>query len=273
MELVTVQGSMQLEAATAQAWGRLVAEARAATGITPVLSSPAGAWRSEELVVDMWRDPAKYGASQGVAKPRSLGGGGSVHQNGRCVDINNWRAFGDLVVSRGFWRSRRLDDLAAAQGFHPDPRYPNEPWHYQHTGTSVAGDIEEDDMPTIQEIHDDTVSILRSAEFGKPAVAQAILTARVSSDTGTLAQTVRDARVIARRTELAVQALTATIAAGAGVSEADLTRIIDAAVSKAVAENVPSPVEIAQAVADAIPDTDPAKVAEAVAPLLTVVAA
>src|SRR5690606_15996455 len=109
----------------------------------PILSSPAGAYRSEELVVDMWRNPAKYGASQGVAKPISRGGGGSVHQNGRCIDVNNWASFGDLVVSRGFRRSRRRDTLAAAHGVYPDARYPNEPWHYQHNGTTPAGGITE----------------------------------------------------------------------------------------------------------------------------------
>lgn len=139
MTLVTVQGDMVLEAVAASAWSRLKAAAVAATGITPVLSSPAGAWRSEELVVDMWRNPKKYGASQGVARPISYGGGGSVHQNGLCVDINNWRAFGGLVLHRGFWRSSVLDGLCAAHGFHMDSRYPNEPWHYQHNGTAAAG--------------------------------------------------------------------------------------------------------------------------------------
>ncbi len=154
MELVDVQGGMQLAAPAAVAWARLRASIPAPFAL-PVLSSPAGAWRSEEMVVDMWRNPAKYGASQGTAKPKSYGGPGSVHQNGLCIDINNWRSFGDLVVSRGFWRSRHLDQLAAAQGFYPDARYPNEPWHYQHNGTTPAGgnttplsdDSEEENMP------------------------------------------------------------------------------------------------------------------------------
>lgn len=135
----TVQGDMQLADPAAAGWFGLVEDAVAETGITPVLSEPAGAWRSEELVVDMFRDPGKYGASQGVARPISLGGGGSVHQNGLCVDINNWRAFGGLVLWRGFWRSSVLDTLCARHGFYADPKYPNEPWHYQHTGTTTAG--------------------------------------------------------------------------------------------------------------------------------------
>lgn len=139
MELVTVQGDMQLAEPAASAWLALVADARATARITPYLSTPAGAWRSDAMVADMWRNPKKYGASKGTAKPRSLGGPGSVHENGLCVDINNWVLFGELAYVRGFKRSLRLDRLCAAHGFHPDSRFPNEPWHYQHNGTTPAG--------------------------------------------------------------------------------------------------------------------------------------
>lgn len=139
MKLVTVQGRMQLAAPAAAGWLALVDHSRREYARTPLITSPAGAWRSEELVEDMFRNPSKYGASQGVARPKSLGGPGSVHENGLCVDINNWRAYGGLVLHKGFWRSSALDGLCAAHGFHPDPRYPNEPWHYQHNGTVPAG--------------------------------------------------------------------------------------------------------------------------------------
>lgn len=154
MRLVEVQGGMRLEASAAAAWFALVEAGRARFSVAAVLSSPAGAWRSDELVRDMFLHPAKYGASQGTAKPRSMGGPGSVHENGWCVDVNNWRQFGDLVVSRGFRRSRRLDTLAAGFGYRPDSRYPNEPWHYQYDGTTIAGggttpfEEERDDMTT-----------------------------------------------------------------------------------------------------------------------------
>lgn len=138
-KLVRVQGDMELATPAAAAWFALVDDAVESGHVAPVLSSPAGAWRSEEMVVDMWRHPAKYGASQGTARPISYGGGGSVHQNGLCVDVNNWRAFGGLVVHRGFRRSSVLDGLCAAHGFHMDARYPNEPWHYQHNGLMPAG--------------------------------------------------------------------------------------------------------------------------------------
>lgn len=137
--LIRVQGDMQLAEPAASAWLALVDHCRSELGIVPVLSSPGGAWRSDEMVTDMWLHPAKYGASQGTARPKSRGGPGSVHENGLCIDINNWRSFGDLVVYRGFWRSAALDRLCAAHGFHMDARYPNEPWHYQHNGTVPAG--------------------------------------------------------------------------------------------------------------------------------------
>lgn len=126
MSLVTVQGSMKLAAAAAAAWHRLVADCKKQTGVTLTITSPAGAYRDEAMVVDMWRNPKKYGASQGVARPKSLGGPGSVHESGLCVDINNWAAVG----------SERLDALARVHGFRRT--ITTEPWHYQHSGVMPA---------------------------------------------------------------------------------------------------------------------------------------
>jgi hypothetical protein len=127
MSFVTVQGAMQLAAPAAVAWARLVEDVRADTGVTLTISSPGGAFRSPEMVLDMWRNPAKYGATKGTAKPRSLGGPGSVHENGLCVDIWNWAAVG----------TKRLDQYAAAHGFRRT--ISTEPWHYQHNGIMPAG--------------------------------------------------------------------------------------------------------------------------------------
>lgn len=126
MNLVTVQGSMQLAAPAAAAWHRLTIDVARQTGVSLLISSPAGAYRDEAMVVDMWRNPKKYGASQGVARPKSLGGPGSVHENGLCVDINNWALVG----------SKRLDDIARAHGFRRT--IASEPWHYQHSGVMPA---------------------------------------------------------------------------------------------------------------------------------------
>ncbi|HTN57525.1 MAG TPA: hypothetical protein VL043_04605 [Protaetiibacter sp.] len=143
MQLGTVQGGMQLAEPAASAWIALVEQVRRETGVTLTITYPAGAWRSEEVVLDMWRNPKKYGATHGTAKPRSLGGPGSIHENGLCVDIWNWAALS----------TKRLDELAARHGFRRT--ITAEPWHYQHNGTTPAGgdttpfdpdESEEDDM-------------------------------------------------------------------------------------------------------------------------------
>ena len=127
MKLVTVQGAMQLAAPAAAAWDRLTQDAAREYGVSLIISSPGGAHRDDAMVLDMWRNPAKYGATKGTAKPRSLGGPGSVHENGLCVDIWNWAALG----------TKRLDKLAARHGFRRT--IASEPWHYQHNGTAPAG--------------------------------------------------------------------------------------------------------------------------------------
>lgn len=127
MNLVTVQGSMQLAEPAATAWLALVADVCASTGIRLTITSPGGAWRSEEMVLDMWRNPARYGATMGTAKPRSLGGPGSIHQDGLCVDIWNWAAIG----------TPDLDHYAALHGFRRT--ITGERWHYQHNGITPAG--------------------------------------------------------------------------------------------------------------------------------------
>ena len=147
MNLVTVQGSMRLEAAAAAAWDALVDDVRAMTGVTLTITSPGGAYRDEAMVVDMWLHPDRYGATKGTARPTSLGGPGSVHETGRCVDINNWEAVpGTLLIA-----------VAARHGFHRT--IPAEPWHFEHTATSTAGTDttplpEEDTMKAIVVIID-----------------------------------------------------------------------------------------------------------------------
>jgi len=92
----------------------------------------------------------------------------------------------------------------------------HEPWHWEYSAARdthpTSAPAQEDDMPTTQEIHDTVVSILRASEFfgtaGAPGaavkrIAAQVLESKVSNDTGTLAQTVRDTRRIARRHELA----------------------------------------------------------------------
>lgn len=134
MQLVAVQGDMMLDAPAARAWLNLEAAAASQYGVNLNLTAPAGAWRSEAMVIDMWlsspaRRKAVYGVpiGVGVARPKSLGGGGSVHQNGHCIDINNWSLIG----------SKKLNALARQFGF--TQTISTEPWHLQHDGSGVAG--------------------------------------------------------------------------------------------------------------------------------------
>jgi hypothetical protein len=132
-QLAVVQGGMMLAIPTARAYLAFEAAAKA-EGWDPNITAPAGAFRSEAMVEDMWNSsPARrlavYGVPLGgtVAKPRSLGGGGSVHENGRCVDIGNWGSIGQ----------KRLDTLANKFGF--KRTIASEGWHYQHDGVTAIG--------------------------------------------------------------------------------------------------------------------------------------
>lgn len=129
MSLVAVQGDMMLEPSAAAAWAGLKAAVLSEYGVALRLSSPAGAWRSEALVLDMYLNPARYGATKGVAKPKSLGGPGSVHENGRCVDINNWAALG----------LKNLEPIAARHGF--VRTIPKEQWHFEYRGGGSGGGV------------------------------------------------------------------------------------------------------------------------------------
>ncbi len=126
----------------------------------------------------------------------------------------------------------RAKRLAEARNITREGENFGELWHWTFWGSlGVIGQTaggsnspEEDDMPYTEAqlkkiIHDTVVSVLRADEFRKNRnieIAEAVHVRKVSDDTGTLAETTRDARVIARRAEDKVERL----AAGLGV---DLT--------------------------------------------------
>ncbi len=129
MNLVVVQGSMMLDAPAASGWVALESAVQSEYGINLNITSPAGAWRSPEMVLDMYfsspaRRKAVYGVPIGVAvaKPKSLGGNGSVHENGLCVDI----------ADRTGISQKNLVAIAAEHGF--TFTISTEPWHMQHSG-------------------------------------------------------------------------------------------------------------------------------------------
>lgn len=83
--LVTVQGAMQLETATAAAYLR----AKAAGGLT--IAAPLGAYRSYAEQAALKANPAAYGSS--LKSSQIAGPGNSTHGYGTCVDIaagNAW---------------------------------------------------------------------------------------------------------------------------------------------------------------------------------------
>lgn len=127
MELVAVQGQMSLIPGAAAAYAAARAEVAQKYKVALLLSSPAGAWRSEAMVLDMWLNPTKYGATKGVAKPKSLGGPGSVHENGRCIDVNNWATVG----------FKNLQPILAKHGF--AHTIAKESWHFEYTGAAGGG--------------------------------------------------------------------------------------------------------------------------------------
>jgi len=90
----------------------------------------------------------------------------------------------------------------------------HEPWHWEYNAardTHPAPALE-DDMPLNAAdatlINSVVINVLRSEE-AHAIIRDAVLTAALDKGVGTLAQAVRDARVIARRTEVAVLALPA----------------------------------------------------------------
>ncbi len=152
MNLVTVQGAMQLDSPTANAWFAFERASVAEKRIDPIITSPAGAWRSEAMVVDMWYHPERYGATQGTARPISLGGGGSIHQKGRSVDVYNWRAYGLFK-----WSARaNLAKLANRFGFRHT--IDSEAWHLEHDGVTATGGGSSGSKP-IPESEEDEVLI------------------------------------------------------------------------------------------------------------------
>jgi len=125
MELVAIQGAMLATPGTAWAWARVLKVHPRAR-----ITSPAGAFRSEAMVLDMWESsPARRLAvyhvplGVGVARPKSLGGLGSVHENGRCVDVNEMlSAYRPALVDAGFVNIIRT-----------------EPWHWEYRGPEGGG--------------------------------------------------------------------------------------------------------------------------------------
>lgn len=86
-QLVTVQGSIQLEKNTAAAWLEFKAAAKAEADIIITIAAPLGGYRSHAQDVDFHKNPAKYNKNPNIGLlPIDY----SVHRTGRCVDVVPW---------------------------------------------------------------------------------------------------------------------------------------------------------------------------------------
>ena len=119
----------------------------------------------------------------------------------------------------------------------------HEPWHWEFAGPPnvvPASSTKEEDMPLNAAdatlINSVIVGVLRSDEFND-TIRDAVLTAVLDESVGTLAQAVRDARIISRRTEVAVAALPAAIiaalppASAGGVTSAQVAAAVKSALA------------------------------------------
>lgn len=142
-DLATVQGGLQLLWVTAAAWAALVEDVRAETGVTLVISSPDGAYRSYA------RQEQVTGTGNHRYKP-----GYSVHGWGRAIDVWNHTSVPRATLVR----------LAAKHGF-KFTIMPSEPWHMEHDGSTSGsgggGSTPQEEEEMTQAQVDDIKSALR----------------------------------------------------------------------------------------------------------------
>lgn len=139
-DLVEVKGwedrPVRLHHLAAEAWGHVVAAARAADIDAPLLLVTSG-HRSLAHQAELWgRGLAKYGDAA-LARRWTAPPGTSAHQTGRALDcwlgsINNSSNV-ELQRTTAAWLW--LDANAAQFGFYP---YEHEPWHWEYNPPEVA---------------------------------------------------------------------------------------------------------------------------------------
>jgi hypothetical protein len=169
MTIVKIQGDMSATSGTASAWKKVLADLAKARLPAGRITAPAGARRSKAMVLDMWlSSPARrrdvYGVpiGVGVARPTSLGGAGSVHENGRCLDVGNVRTIG----------FSNLAPIMRRHGF--VNTIPSEPWHWEYRGPEGGGaggggidNTKEDDMSAIISVtKNGKKTLMRLAQHG-----------------------------------------------------------------------------------------------------------
>lgn len=106
-QLTTVQGSIQLETATAAAWARMKLAASSA-GVNLTIATPAGGYRSRAVQQDMRDNPERYNlnpsSSVGLAPV-----GQSTHGFGTRVDIGTSSGNSWAIANGASWGFVRSD--------------------------------------------------------------------------------------------------------------------------------------------------------------------
>ncbi len=117
-ELTPVGNGMYLATATATAWRRMYAAAKASTGVAMRITPPNGAYRdlkAQQYMIDHPTGPVRIADL-----------GHSSHGDGRAVDISNFTLVYD-------WLRNHADEYGFTQQF------ASEQWHWRHDGTTLAG--------------------------------------------------------------------------------------------------------------------------------------
>jgi len=269
--LVSVGGGQALRADAAAAWLAVVAEVRAQFGITLSLTDSYRPYAVQERI---FRERYTTAYVTGIDPRRWLGQtwwrlpgnssaavpGTSNHGWGMAIDVTGLGGFNGSTYAH-------LAAVAPAHGWSNwAGRQIDEAWHWEYSPAADAfptpAPAQEDDMPYTEDqlrliISEEVTKRLDerrardradTMEQAEKAVAsrvediatrttKALLTAVLDEGVGTLSQAVRDTRVIARRTEVAVAALPAAIVAAlpSGVTGNPSLEQVEAAVKSALA--------------------------------------
>ena len=186
MVLVSVTGGYTLDEAAAQSFERMSAAYGHPIPLTSSTRSTALQWR----LYYGWKN--NLPGYNFALKPSQ-----SEHVTGTAIDVLNeaWDWFAAYAAFYGWIRND-----------------PNEEWHYVWRATldqSVTTALE-DNMPLNAAdatlINNVVIKVFRSKE-GREIIRDAVLDTALDGGVGTVAQAIRDARIISRRTEIAVTKL------------------------------------------------------------------
>lgn len=213
--LASIGSGQALRPDAATAWLAVVAEMLTRYGITLRLTDSYRPYAVQVRIFNERYDPAFTGNGpfgdvrwwDGVRYVRMCGASAAVpgtsnHGLGIAVDVTGLGGFDGTTYAY-------VAAIAPACGWtNTAGRQIGEAWHWEYDPTTDTHSTpaQEEDMPLNAAdatlINTVVINVFRSKE-ARAIIRDAVLGGAVSADTGTLAQTVRDTRRIARRHELA----------------------------------------------------------------------